>query len=155
MLTIRAFEQGDEPAVLELWQQCGLIRPQNDPRRDILRKSRVRPDLFRVGLVDGAVVATVMIGYEGHRGWLNYVAVTPRFQRHGIGRKMIADAEKLLRAEGCPKINLQVRRANRAAMAFYAAIGFLEDEVVSMGKRLEHDDRQPNLSTEPTEAAQE
>lgn len=139
MLTTRPFCSDDEPAVIELWTRCGLVKPQNDPRKDIQRKSKVRPDLFLVGVLDGQIVASVMIGYEGHRGWINYLAVSPDHQKRGFGRHMMAEAERLLRAEGCPKINLQVRTSNSAVLAFYRAIGFLPDDVVSFGRRLEQD----------------
>jgi len=138
-LTIRAFRPEDEAAVIDLWRRCGLVVPHNDPHKDILRKSKVRPDLFRVGELDGAIVAVVMAGYEGHRGWINYLAVSPGHRKQGLGRQMMDDAERLLRAEGCPKINLQVRRTNTDVIAFYKAIGFLEDNAVSLGKRLEPD----------------
>jgi len=72
---IRPFQPGDEQAAVNLWRRCDLIRPWNDPHKDIARKRRVRPDLFLVGTIDNKVVATVMAGYEGHRGWLNYLAV--------------------------------------------------------------------------------
>src|ERR671919_472220 len=107
-MQIRPFEMQDEEAVVSLWQRCGLTQPSNDPRKDIRRKLAVRPDLFLVGVADGAVVATVMAGYEGHRGWINYLAVNPDHQRSGIARMLMAEAERLLRAAGCPKINLQV-----------------------------------------------
>ncbi len=139
-MNIRAFRAGDEDAVIALWQACGLTRPWNDPRKDIERKLRVQPELFLVGEVDGVVVASVMAGYEGHRGWLNYLAVHPDQQRRGCGRTLLAEAERLLGACGCPKINLQVRGNNDGATAFYRAIGYSVDDVVSMGKRLVHDD---------------
>ncbi|HZO52702.1 MAG TPA: GNAT family acetyltransferase, partial [Bryobacteraceae bacterium] len=83
---IRRYNLDDEKAVVALWRRCDLVRPWNDPNRDIQRKLGVSPDLFLVGIVDGQVVATVMAGYEGHRGWLNYLAVNPEFQRRGYGR---------------------------------------------------------------------
>jgi ribosomal protein S18 acetylase RimI-like enzyme len=137
----RSFRPQDEPAVIALWQQCDLVRPWNDPHRDICRKLKVNPEWFLVGSVDGQVVATVIAGYEGHRGWLNYLAVAPEFQRRGLGRKIVADAERLLRNAGCPKINLQIRTSNQAVIEFYRRLGYSVDDVVSMGKRLEHDDR--------------
>jgi ribosomal protein S18 acetylase RimI-like enzyme len=139
MLQIRSFQTGDEEAVLSLWRRCDLVRPWNDPHRDILRKLRVRPDLFLVGLLDGQLIATVMAGYEGHRGWINYLAVAPEHQRRGFGRAMVSHAEQLLRDAGCPKINLQIRSSNTAVIEFYRRIGYAVDEVVSMGKRLEED----------------
>ncbi len=142
-LDIRAFQPADEEAVIELWRACGLVAPQNDPRADIRRKLAVAPELFLVGIADGEAVATVMAGYEGHRGWINYLAVAPRCRRGGLGREMMARAEELLRARGCPKINLQVRSANVAVLAFYRRIGFAPDDVVSLGKRLVHDPLTP------------
>jgi ribosomal protein S18 acetylase RimI-like enzyme len=140
-MEIRPFQPEDEAAVISLWQQCDLVRPWNDPRKDIRRKLGVRPDLFLVGLLDGQVVACVMAGYEGHRGWLNYLAVTPEHQRHGLARAIVEEAERLLRAAGCPKINLQVRTSNHGVIDFYKRLGYSVDDVVSMGKRLEHDDK--------------
>ena len=137
---IRCYNLDDEKAVVALWQRCDLVRPWNDPHRDIQRKLGVRPDLFLVGIVEGQVVATVMAGYEGHRGWLNYLAVAPEFQRRGYGRAIIAEAERLLRKAGCPKINLQIRTSNEGVIEFYRRLGYAVDNVVSMGKRLEQDD---------------
>jgi ribosomal protein S18 acetylase RimI-like enzyme len=139
-MEIRAFEADDEASVVALWSRCGLLSKLNDPRKDIARKLRVQPGLFLVGVVARRVVATVMAGYEGHRGWINYLAVAPEHQGVGYGRAMMERAENCLRAMGCPKINLQVRRNNSDVVAFYSSIGYTEDDVVSMGKRLEHDD---------------
>ena len=138
---IRPFQSGDEKSVVALWQRCDLVRPWNDPHRDIRRKLRVRPDLFLVGVLDGQIVASVMAGYEGHRGWLNYLAVAPEARRRGHARAIVAEAERLLREAGCPKINLQIRTSNRDVIEFYRRLGYSVDDVVSMGKRLEHDDR--------------
>jgi ribosomal protein S18 acetylase RimI-like enzyme len=138
-MTIRAFRAEDESAVIALWDRCGLVRSWNDPRKDIARKLKVQSELFLVGLADDAIVATVMAGYEGHRGWVNYLAVAPEWQRQGIGRAMMHEAERLLRDAGCPKVNLQVRDANTDALAFYSALGYTRDEVISMGKRFETD----------------
>lgn len=139
-MQIRPFQNSDEAAVVELWQKCNLVRPVNDPKKDIRRKLAVNSELFLVGLLDGKLIATAMAGYEGHRGWINYLAVHPDFQRNGCGRQIMNAAEKLLRKLGCPKINLQVRTNNRAVIEFYQRIGFSVDDVVSLGKRLEHDD---------------
>lgn len=139
VIAIRPFQSQDTAQVIALWQRCGLVHPQNDPRKDILRKTKVRPDLFLVGSCDGQIVASVMVGYEGHRGWINYLAVSPDHQKKGYGRLIMEEAERLLSAEGCPKINLQVRTSNSAVLAFYKAIGYGRDDVVSLGKRLEND----------------
>lgn len=89
-----------------------------------------------VGLASSQVVASIMAGYEGHRGWLNYLAVSPDFQRQGIGRRMVEAATAKLEVMGCPKINLQIRTSNTEVIDFYQRIGFVMDDVVSMGKRL-------------------
>ena len=139
-MQIRPFQTGDEAAVISLWESCDLVRPWNDPQKDILRKQAVRPDLFLVGELDGKIIASVMAGYEGHRGWLNYLAVHPEHQRRSFARAMVAEAEQRLRNAGCPKINLQVRNSNRGVIEFYQRIGYPIDDVVSLGKRLERDD---------------
>ena len=138
-MVTRPFEPSDEPAVIALWERCDLTRPWNDPRKDIRRKLGVRPDLFLVGVLDGVVVASVMAGYEGHRGWINYLAVLPEHRGEGRGQAMMAEAERLLRDAGCPKINLQVRSSNHGVIEFYRRLGYGVDDVVSMGKRLVHD----------------
>jgi ribosomal protein S18 acetylase RimI-like enzyme len=137
---IRTFEEADADAVVALWAACGLVRPWNDPRKDIARKLSVQPELFLVGAAGGRIVATVMAGYEGHRGWINYLAVDPASRRQGFARLIMAAAEDRLRRLGCAKINRQIRRDNPDAIAFYQRLGFAEDAAISMGKRLERDD---------------
>lgn len=136
---IRPYQSGDKSGVLQLWHDCGLIVPQNNPVKDIQRKMAVQPELFLVGVQTGRIVASLMAGYDGHRGWLNYLAVAPGIRRMGIGRQMVQEAEKQLAAFGCQKINLQVRTSNMEALAFYRTIGFTEDQVISLGKRLKGD----------------
>ena len=135
-MQIRSFNPGDEAAVVALWNECGLTRPWNDPHKDIARKLAVQPELFLVGVSDGAVIASVMAGYEGHRGWMNYLAVAPRFRGRGLGRLLVAEVERLLLERGCPKVNLQVRASNPEAVAFYRRLGYAQDESISLGKRL-------------------
>jgi ribosomal protein S18 acetylase RimI-like enzyme len=142
-LQIRPYHPNDEDAVLALWVACQLIGPLNNPHQDIARKLRVNPEWFLVGELDGKIVATCMVGYEGHRGWINYLAVAPEFQKRGIARQIMDEAERLLRQVGCPKINLQVRTANAQVIEFYKGIGFKVDDVISMGKRLETDEAFP------------
>jgi ribosomal protein S18 acetylase RimI-like enzyme len=139
-MPVREFADADEDAVVELWQRCGLVRAWNDPRKDIARKRRVQRELFLVAELDGAIVGSVMGGYEGHRGWVNYLAVDDARRRSGLGRRLMDEVETRLRALGCPKLNLQVRGDNRAALAFYQKLGFAVDDAVSLGKRLERDD---------------
>ena len=135
-MRIRPFEPGDETAVVSLWEECGLTRSWNDPHKDIARKLAVQPELFLVGATDGAVMASVMAGYEGHRGWMNYLAVAPRFRGRGLGRALVVEIERLLLERGCPKVNLQVRATNLEAVAFYRRLGYAQDESISLGKRL-------------------
>jgi ribosomal protein S18 acetylase RimI-like enzyme len=142
-MQLRSFEASDTAQVLALWHECNLVRPVNNPEKDIQRKLNVNPELFIVGLCDGRLVATVMAGYEGHRGWINYMAVAPTYRRKGLGRILMTEAERLLAARGCPKINLQVLAKNPEAIAFYRRLGYALDEFVSMGKRIEVDDLLP------------
>ncbi len=137
--TIRPYDSADLEPLVQLWQDCGLVKPWNDPHKDIARKLAVDPELLLVALLEGELVATVMVGYEGHRGWINYLAVSPAQRRSGLGRLMMAEAEQCLLDRGCPKINLQVRSSNREVIAFYLALGYAVDDVVGMGKRLEKD----------------
>ncbi len=136
---IRTYAAADHDAVIALWEKCDLRRPQNDPRKDIVRKLKVNPEFFLVAEADGRIVGSVMAGYEGHRGWINYLGVDPTHQRGGLGRQLMAEAERVLRAAGCPKINLQVRPDNKAAVAFYERLGFAVEGAISLGKRLEVD----------------
>ncbi|PLK48681.1 GNAT family acetyltransferase [Uliginosibacterium sp. TH139] len=136
---IRPFNLADEAAVISLWQICGLTRPWNDPRLDIVRKLTVQPELFLVGEMDGMVVASVMAGYDGHRGWVNYLGVAPAQRGRGFARALMIRVEELLTARGCPKLNLQVRQDNEVALGFYAAIGYGQDAALSLGKRLIQD----------------
>jgi ribosomal protein S18 acetylase RimI-like enzyme len=136
---IRPFEPTDEPAVIDLWHRAGLTRPWNDPHKDIARKLQIQPELFLVGVDERNLVATAMAGYDGHRGWIYYLAVDPARQRRGLGRAILEAAESRLRQMGCPKINLQVRTGNEGVIAFYRTLGYQIDAVVGLGKRLEHD----------------
>jgi len=140
-MQIRPFQIEDEEAVISLWRSCDLIRPWNNPQKDIRRKLAVQPDLFLIGLLEDKIIACVMAGYEGHRGWINYLAVSPEYQRRGFARAIVSEAEQLLQKAGCPKINLQIRTSNRGVIEFYQRLGYSIDDVVSMGKRLEHDDK--------------
>jgi ribosomal protein S18 acetylase RimI-like enzyme len=127
--------------VVALWSECDLLRPWNDPYLDIRRKLALQPELFLVGVEGAALVGTVMAGYEGHRGWINYLAVASRCRRRGLGRALMDEAERRLLALGCPKINLQVRGGNGAAIGFYERLGYRVDDVVALGKRLVVDER--------------
>ena len=137
--SIRPFVREDESAVVALWEAAGLTRPWNDPRKDIARKLQAQPEGFLVAVAGAETIGSVMAGYDGHRGWVNYLAVAPASRRAGVGRALMAEAERLLRELGCPKVNLQIRATNQAAVSFYEAIGYTTDDVISLGRRLEHD----------------
>ena len=137
MPKIRIFRKSDEAAVIALWEACGLVVPWNVPAHDIQRKVDFQSDLFFVAEEDGRIVGSVMAGYEGHRGWVNYLAVDPKRWRGGLGRQLMDFVEEELRALGCPKINLQVRTSNQGVIDFYRRLGFEIDDAVSLGKRLD------------------
>ncbi len=138
--TIRPYDPADEDAVVALWRRCELLRPWNDPRRDVARKLTVQRELFLLAVEGDAVLGSVMAGYDGHRGWVNYLAVDPDARGRGIGRALMWRAERGLVDLGCPKVNLQVRATNAAAIGFYRRLGYLDDDVVSLGKRLLRDE---------------
>ena len=138
-MLIQPYKPEYEKAVIKLWRKCNLVRPQNNPKKDIARKLKVKPELFLVGVEGNKVIATAMGGYEGHRGWVNYLGVDPEYRHKGAGRKMMEAIEEKLLAMGCPKINSQVLVDNTEATKFYQRIGYKKDEVISMGKRLIED----------------
>jgi ribosomal protein S18 acetylase RimI-like enzyme len=123
--------------VVALW---GRVFPDDPPRNApavmIDNKLKVQPELLLVGEVDGAIAGAVMAGYDGVRGWIYHLAVDPEFRRRGYGARLVRAAEEGLRRLGCPKANLQVRAANRQAVAFYQSVGYEVEERVSMGRRL-------------------
>ena len=125
-----------QDAVVDLWEKCSLAVPQNDPVEDIERKVVFQPELFFVALLEGKVIGSIMVGYEGHRGWLNYMAVLPEHRRCGYGRRLVEKAVAELKRLGCLKVCLQVRRSNLSVIEFYKHLGFKDDDVVSLGKRL-------------------
>jgi ribosomal protein S18 acetylase RimI-like enzyme len=135
-MQLRPYLESDEQAVVNLWQACDLTRPWNNPQKDIARKLTVQRELLLVGEIEGRIVASIMAGYDGHRGWINYLAVHPDFQRRGFGRQLMKAAQSLLLELGCPKVNLQVRSTNAKAASFYNSIGYAQDEVLSFGKRI-------------------
>jgi ribosomal protein S18 acetylase RimI-like enzyme/AcrR family transcriptional regulator len=135
-IRLRAFRESDSEPAVALWMECGLTRAWNDPRKDIARKLGVQRDLFLVAEAGGRVVGTAMAGYDGHRAWVNYLAVAPALQGRGLGRRLMAEIERLLLERGCPKVNLQIREGNEPVMEFYRALGYERDAAVSFGKRL-------------------
>ena len=139
-MKIRSYQTGDKNAILNLWNECNLTRSWNNPELDIARKLTVQAEWFLVGEFNNMIIATAMFGYDGHRGWVNYLAVMPEHQGNGYARQLMMHGEHLLKVAGCPKINLQIRQSNITVMKFYEELGYTKDEVVSYGKRLIHDD---------------
>jgi ribosomal protein S18 acetylase RimI-like enzyme len=156
-MKIRAFRSRDEEAVVRLWEECGLTRPWNDPHADIARKLTEQPELFLVGTVGRELMATAMVGYDGHRGWVYYLAVSPRHRRRSYGRLLMREAERLLIERGCPKLSLMVRSSNAEVIEFYHKLGYTQDDVISLGRRLIHDlppeERSKGDRTQPPSAA--
>ncbi len=142
-VTIRDLREADRSTVVQLWQDCDLLRPWNDAQSDIQRSRRTGGWVL-VAVVDDELVGTVMVGDDGHRGWLNYLAVASRQRGRGIGRALVSVAEQRLAAQGCVKVNLQIRSEHSAAADFYEAAGYELEDVISMGKRLDRID--PNAA---------
>ncbi|TMH51465.1 MAG: GNAT family acetyltransferase [Betaproteobacteria bacterium] len=140
-MTIRPYGSQDHSQVVSLWNEVFPDDPPwNEPAAVIRRKLTVQPELFLVGLVNGRVVATVIAGFDGVRGWIHHLAVQSAYRRRGIARSLMEAAEESLAKLGCPKVNLQVRAANTAVISFYRALGYDVEERASLGKRLHHAD---------------
>ena len=135
-LTIRSIADGDEPAVAALWKTCNLTVSYNDPIADIARCRNAPSSELFVGVRDGRIVATVMVGEEGHRGWLYYVAVDPAEQKHGYARAIISHAESWLKARGMPKVMLLIRDTNTWVRDVYERLGYTCEPRLVMSKWL-------------------
>lgn len=135
-MKIRPFKESDRQAVIQLWQYCDLTRLWNDPDQDISRKMAFQPELFLIAEDAGQVIASAMAGYDGHRGSVYYLAVSPEYQERGIGKQLMSEIEDRLVKLGCPKLNIVVRSTNDKVLEFYQKLGYVPDDVVSLGKRL-------------------
>ena len=127
----------DVPVVVDLWHRCGLTRPWNDPVSDIAFARGNPSSTVLLGRIAERIIASAMVGFDGHRGWIYYLGVDPEFQRQGLGRGMMEAAEQWLRARRAPKLQLMIRDGNVAATAFYEALGLERQPVITMGKRLD------------------
>ncbi|HST83766.1 MAG TPA: GNAT family acetyltransferase [Kineosporiaceae bacterium] len=122
---------------IRLWHDTGLTRPWNDPTADLLRAAEGSSSTV-LGALDGeTLVATAMVGHDGHRGWVYYLAVAPALQGQGLGRQMMKECEDWVVAQDIPKLQLMVRAGNAAAVSFYAKLGYLDAEVLVLGRRLD------------------
>ncbi|MHC4857154.1 MAG: GNAT family acetyltransferase [Planctomycetota bacterium] len=137
---IRTFRPDDESDVINLWRQSGLIVPWNNPETDIQRKLSTSHDLFYVGVLDGELIASCMAGYDGHRGWIYFLAVKSAHQRQGFASRMIDHAESELIKLDCPKVELMVRKSNNNIISFYQSVGYDTDPVTVLSKRLIKDE---------------
>ncbi len=136
-MQIAAAKESDADDVIALWEACGLTRPWNDPAADFRLALANQTSAILLAHIEGALVASVMTGFDGHRGWVYYLAVAPDSRKHGLGTKMMAAAERWLRERNAPKIQLMVRDGNEAAIGFYKALDYDVQPVVTIGRRLD------------------
>ena len=143
-ITFRPFDESDSDKVIALWEKAGLLRPWNNPNKDIARKLQEMAvnsySWFWVAEQNGVIIATAMAGYDGHRGSVNYLGVDPDVQQSGVGRLIMQRIEADLIAAGCPKLNLQVRDDNIDVLAFYDRLDYQRDATISLSKRLISDE---------------
>jgi ribosomal protein S18 acetylase RimI-like enzyme len=142
-LIVTSIEDGDIPEVVGLWQRCGSTRPWNDPAADIALARREANSTVLLGRYKGSLVASVLVGHDGHRGWVYYVTVDPNHRFNGLGRAIMSAAEEWLRMRGIEKLHLMVRPDNDKVRAFYESLGFVEQERVLFAKWLDGRDPTP------------
>lgn len=128
----------DERAVVALWEAAGLTRPWNDPAADLRAALETATStVLGARTAEGTLAGTVMVGYDGHRGWVYYLAVAEGHRGAGLGRALMVAAEAWLAAEGAPKVQLMVRTSNTAVLGFYTALGYTDQACVVLGRRLD------------------
>lgn len=140
-MNIRPIADGDEDGVVELWEACGLLRPWNAPFDDIALARRTAHCEIFVGEDNGKIVATTLVGSDGHRGWLYYVAVFPERRGENLGQAIVAHAEDWLKEIGIPKVELMIRPENDGVRAFYESIGYEVEPRIVMSRWLDEQDR--------------
>lgn len=134
-LKISEVDDLDVDSVIQLWQRCDLLRSWNNPLHDIRLVRETPTASILVGKRNGQIIASAMVGFEGHRGWIYYVCVDPTVQHQGFGRAVMSAAEAWLRQRGAPKIHLQVRFTNLAVLGFYEKLGYDHQKFAVLGKR--------------------
>ena len=137
MKNIRIYRERDREQVLALWQECDLIHPKNDPQKDLDRKKGFGEELFLVIEEREKIIGTVMGGYDGHRGIINYLGVHPSFRGQGLGKMLLQAVEQKLKDLGCPQVNLLVWSNNSEVLKFYKETLYSEaNDIVLLRKRL-------------------
>ena len=152
---IEELGRGDIAAAVRLWQECGLTRPWNDPRADAVRALDGTTSTILAAQVDGRLAGTVMVGMDGHRGWVHYLAVSPERRREGWGRRLMVAAEDWLRDQGAPKVQLMVRTGNAVVLGFYTALGYTDQEAIVLGRFLDPELEQLRRSGAPNPQAEQ
>jgi len=135
--TVSRMRPGEEASVLDLWERCGLTRPWNDPSADLARALASPAGDVLVARVGDTVIGTVMVGVDGHRAWVYYLGVDPDARRRGTGRALMQAAEEWAADRDAPKILLMVRSSNTAVQGFYDSLGYAEQDIVTLGRRLD------------------
>jgi ribosomal protein S18 acetylase RimI-like enzyme len=142
-LTITSIEDADIPEVIRLWKRAGLVREWNDPTSDIELARRERNSTILLGRCDGALAASLLVGHDGHRGWVYYVSVDPDHRLKNYGREIMTAAEDWLRARGIMKLQLMVRGDNAKVHAFYRSLGYYDQQRTTFAKWLDGRDPTP------------
>jgi ribosomal protein S18 acetylase RimI-like enzyme len=133
---ISVFKDKYRSQVIDLWEQCNLIKYWNDPNKDINRKLKVNDSLFLIVEFNKIIIGSAMAGYDGHRGSVYYLSISPKYQNKGVGKILMKEIEKRLIAVGCPKINIFIRNSNIKVKEFYQSIDYEEQNSLIYGKRL-------------------
>ncbi|MCK5757965.1 MAG: GNAT family acetyltransferase [Clostridiales bacterium] len=134
-MLIRQFKMDEKNDVIQLWDKCGLLHSPNNPVDEMKVKTDFQPELFLVGEIDNKIIATIMLGFEGRRGWINYLCVLPKYQGIGYGSDLVQHGMELLHKLGAPKINLLIRPTNTKVKEFYKKLGFETEDAVLMSHR--------------------
>lgn len=136
-MNIRTATIEDVQVIINLWNKTQLTRPWNNPEEDIKRALSTSTSTLLVAEIDQHLIGTIMTGYDGHRGWIYYLAVEPSYQRQGFGKQLVIAAENWLKLQGAPKVLLMVRESNQSVLNFYSNCGYEDNEVIVLGKWLE------------------
>lgn len=136
-MEIRDLRPHERDAAVVLWAECGLTRPWNDPRADLARALVTPTSTVLAAVETDQLVGTAMVGHDGHRGWVYYLAVDPARRRQGMGRRLLRAGEAWLREQGAPKVQLMVRPDNAAVIGFYASLGYTDQGTVTLGRFLD------------------